>query len=153
MHNKHTEETRKQPMSWWDAHSLCECQPEYESASPGLEHPQQGDLPEPVDWGDVGRLCPQSKPPVQTPTTKHHGAGGGNLTHRTPFSFLWKATFPLIPHCCSFIAAPRRAQTPAPPYWLAQQIETVGSQSECDNITCALFLNAEILSWEASASD
>lgn len=135
-------------MSWWDAHCLCERQPENESASPRLEHPRRGDLPAPVDWGDDGRLRPQSKPPLQTqmfPDDKTPRSWGGKLTQRTPFSFLWNATFPLIPHCCSFIAAPRHAQTTAPPYWLAQQIDTVGSQSERDNLTRALFLNAEIL--------
>lgn len=119
---------------------------------PGPEHPRRADLPAPVDRGDDGRLRPQSKPPVQPqmfPDDKTPRSWGGNLTHRTP-SFLWNDTFPLIPHCYSFIAAPRRAQTTVPPYWLPQQIETVGSQSERWNITCALFLNAEYFSGDQS---
>lgn len=152
MHEKHTE----QSLSGWDAHSLFERQPEHESASPGLEHPQRGDLPAPVDRGADGRLRPQSKPPVQTqmfPDDKTPRSRGGNLTHKTPFSFLCNATFPHIPHCCSFIAAARPAQTTMPPHWLVQQIETVGSQSERRNVTCALFLNAEILLGKTCAND
>lgn len=115
---------------------------------PGPEHPRRADLPAPVDWGDDGRLCPRSMLPLQTqmaPDDKTPRSWGGNLTHRTPLSFPWNDTFHPIPHCYSFIAAPRRAQTTVPTHWLPQQIETVGSQSERCDITCALFLNAEIL--------
>lgn len=97
-----------------------------------------------------GRWSPVSS--VNAASADSDGSGrqtplswGGNLTHRTPLSFPWNDTFHPIPHCYSFIAAPRRAQTTVPSHWLPQQIETVGSQSERCNITCALFLNAEIL--------
>lgn len=83
---------------------------------PGPEHPRRAHLPAPVDRGDGGRLRPQSEPPLQ-PQMFPDDKTPGNLAHGT-LSFLWNDTFPRIPHCYSFIAAPRRAQTTVPPDWL-----------------------------------
>lgn len=54
---------------------------------------------------------------------------GGNVTHGALLCFFWNTTFPLIPHCCGFIAAQEpctnNGVSPLAPGWARDQREPI----------------------------